>query len=149
MITITTRQLMESRGALQEMSNMQLPVRTALKLRKMYRMVQNDLESTQETLKELSNKHAKKDGDGKPVHPIIRDEKGVPKEEDGVVLRDHNAIELGDNKEAFDKEFKELMDTPVDIPFEPIAIDDLADPKDPPLKLKLAIVVGLDWLFKD
>lgn len=140
-ITISTKDLLGSRVALQQLSEMQLPVRTGLKLRKLYRTIQKDLEATQDTLKALSEKHAKRDEKGNVIHPVIKQgENGEPDQ------RDEGALELAD-REAFEKEFKELMSVPIEVPFEKIKEEDLSDPKDPPLKIKLAVLVALDWLF--
>lgn len=134
-ITVKTKTLLESNDAMRELSDMPIPVRTALKLRKIYRSVQSDLEATQEQLKKLAEKHAKKGEDGKPVHPEVN---GKP---------DESKVEIEDKK-AYSDEIDQLMDVEVTINFDPIKVEDLTDPKDPPLKLKTSLVFALDWLLE-
>lgn len=138
-ITVKTKTLLESRDALKELSDISIPVRTALKLRKIYRSVENDLEATQEQLKKLAEKHAKKDSDGKTVHPMVKDgEKEVA---------DESKVEIEDKK-AYTADIDSLMDVEVTINFDPIKVEDLVDPKDPPQKVKTSLVFALDWLLE-
>lgn len=138
-ITVKTKTLLESRDALKELSDISIPVRTALKLRKIYRSVENDLEATQEQLKKLAEKHAKKDSEGKTVHPMVKDgEKEVA---------DESKVEIEDKK-AYTADIDSLMDVEVTINFDPIKVEDLVDPKDPPQKVKTSLVFALDWLLE-
>lgn len=138
-ITVKTKTLLESRDALKELSDISIPVRTALKLRKIYRSIENDLEATQEQLKKLAEKHAKKDSEGKTIHPMVKDgDKEVP---------DENKVEIEDKK-AYTADIDSLMDVEVTINFDPIKVEDLVDPKDPPQKVKTSLVFALDWLLE-
>lgn len=141
-ITLTTQELLDSAQSLRELSDMPVPVRTALKLRKIYKVTQKDLEATQETIQDLSKRHAKKDADGNVIHPLIR--KGENGEKD---IFDEGKVEIAD-REAFQKDFDAVMDEPLEIPFDKIKVEDLSDPKDPPLKLKTSLVFALDWLLE-
>lgn len=141
-IVLTTQELLDSAQALRELSDMPVPVRTALKLRKIYKVTQKDLETTQEMIQVLSKRHAKKDADDKPVHPLIR--KGENGEKD---VYDESRVEIAD-REAFQADYDALMGEPLEIPFDKIKVEDLSDPKDSPLKLKTALVFALDWLLE-
>lgn len=138
-ITVKTKTLLESRDALKELSDISIPVRTALKLRKIYRAVENDLDATQEQLKKIAEKHAKKDAEGKTIHPMVKDgDKEVP---------DESKVEIEDKK-AYTADIDLLMDVEVTINFDPIKVEDLVDPKDPPQKVKTSLVFALDWLLE-
>ena len=141
-ITLTTQELLDSAQSLRELSDMPVPVRTALKLRKIYKVTQKDLETTQELIQDLSKRHAKKDAAGNIIHPVIR--RGENGEKDVV---DESKAEIAD-REAFQKDYDAIMDEPLEIAFDKIKVEDLTDPKDPPLKLKTALVFALDWLLE-
>lgn len=141
-ITLTNQELLDSAQALRELSDMPVPVRTALKLRKIYKVTQKDLETVNEILQSLMKRHAKLDSAGNPVHPVIK--KGENGEKDVV---DETRVEIAD-REAFMKDHDELMDNTLEIPFDKIKVEDLSDLKDPPLKLKTSLVFALDWLLE-
>lgn len=148
-ITVTYETLLESTDALRQLSDMSIPVRTALKFRKILRHVQDDLDTVQDLLKKMAEKHAKKlsvvqpDGTCKDevAHPLV-------KQEDGTSIPDENRVEIEDKK-AYEADRNELLETSIEIPFELVKVADLNDPKDPPLKLKTSLVFALDWLLDE
>ncbi len=147
-ITITHKQLLDSTTALQELSDMSIPVRTALKLRKILRTSQTDLDTFNDTFKALSKKHAKK--------KMVKNAEGVDEEVvvhpkvlvDGKEVDDENRLEIED-KDAFEKDRDAILESPLDIPFDKIKVVDLSDPKDAPLKIKTSLLFSLDWLIED
>lgn len=133
-ITITNRRLLESAPAIRELGAMPLPLRTALKLRKMMRLVQEDLNDAQELIREQAVKFALKDADGNMIHP------------DG----DKNRVEIDPaQRAAYDKAVEALLDAEVELDFKQVKAEDMVDPGDPPLKIKTSLVFTLDWLFED
>lgn len=143
-ITVTNQQLIDSRDSLRKLSDMQIPVRTALKLRKIYKTVASEMESVQEMTAELARRCSKKDEKGEPVHPVIK------KGEDGKPdIVDENRVEIDDTmREEFVKKTEELMEATVTIPFETVRAEDLAEPGDT-LKVQTSLVASLDWLLAD
>lgn len=121
MITVTNRALLESAPALRELADMPIPVRTALKVRKILRVSQEHINDAREQLSALSKRMAVMDEAGKQL----------PATEEHV------------------KAAEEVLATEVELDFKLIKAEDLADPKDPPLKVKSALLFSLDWLFAD
>lgn len=142
-ITLTNRDLLESPPALRKLSDMQIPVRSALKLRKILKGAQAEIETVQEQLKALGKKHAQRvknedgtvklgpDGEEMLAHPVIK--KGENGEPD---VLNENAYELGENAKAYQKEFDDLLDMEIKLDFDPIKIEDLSDKPDPKQPLK-------------
>jgi hypothetical protein len=160
---LTTKDLLDSPAALRKLSDMQIPVRTALKLRKVLKAAQAEIETITDQFKALGKKHAKRvlDEDGKPKVDDDGDEvlafAVVKKGENGEpdVVND-KAYELGENKKAYDKDVEELLESELELDFEPIKADDLADRPDPKrplqtpeLKIETSLLYELHWLIAD
>lgn len=151
-ITAEVRTLLDSRDALRELAELSIPIRTALKARKVYKAVQSEIETIQEQIKALTEKHAKRDEAGEMVHPMVKSgTTEVPNED---------AVEIADRK-AYAADMEELLGTEVTLTFDKIKEADLEDiPKPTPgrpagpeheskLKLKISTVFALDWLLED
>jgi hypothetical protein len=155
-IKLTNKDLLESPPSLRKLSEMQIPVRTALKLRKILKVAQADIETVQEQITALGKKHAKRvldedgnvklDEEGKEVlaHPLDKDGKA-----------DTSRFELDDLK-AYAKEIDDLLDDEVEIAFDPIKAEDLEDRPDPKqplkqpeLKIETSLLFTLHWLISD
>ena len=140
-ITLTTKELLDSAPALRELSDMPIPVRTALKLRKIYKVTQRDLEASQETLTAINKAHAKKDSKG-----------DVALRKETQLQRDGSQIEVDvmdfADPSARTKDIQAVLDTEVTIDFDKVKVEDLSDPKDPPLKMRTSLVFALDWLLE-
>ena len=138
-ILTTTKNIIDSAQAMRELSDMSIPVRTALKLRKIFKSVAKDMEAYDEQMKIVREKYTKKDADGKPVHPVI-------KKEGSADVVDETRVELTDTA-GFEADVRSMLDTPVTVDFDPIKVEDLVDAKDPPLKIRTSLVFALDWLL--
>jgi hypothetical protein len=138
-ITISTETLLNSREALRELSDLPIPVRTALKLRKIYNAVEGDLKTTEEMMKKLVSRHAKKDAEGNQVHPQVV--------VDGKKVQDEGRVEIED-RVAYEKDVAELLASAVVVDFDAIKADDLVDPRAPTTMIKTSLLFTLIWLLE-
>lgn len=134
MIIITNKKLLESVGALRELANLDVPVRTSLKLRKMLRVTQQEIDDWRESHKGLVEKHCKKGEDGKPTHPE-NPRTGKP---------DPARFDLEESREAFERDLEELNAVEVKLDFLKVKPEDLGD-----VKVKGSVALQLDWLIED
>lgn len=133
-ITITHKKLIDSVGALRELSNLDLDLPTALKVRKILRVSQGDIDDYNAQRKELIEKHAAKDEKGAFVRPINpRTGKPVPE-----------GYDVEANREQFEEDIKTLDKCEVKLDFDPIKPDALGD-----VKVKSGVLLALDWLIED
>ena len=89
-----------------------LPSKTAYWLGRFAREGKKELETLQERRIAMAEAKAEKDPDGKPI-TITRDMNGQTMQ----------SYKLGDNQDAFDKEYTELLKTVIEIPFTPLPYD--------------------------
>jgi hypothetical protein len=132
MVETTVEELLQSVVAMRDFSAMDMPVKLSFRVKKIMKRVQQDVDSANETLDKLRDKHGKKDDKGEFVHPDGPDGKPIM---DQIVLSD---------PAAYKKDVKELMDTPVKFGFEPLKISELGDK----MVVKPAVLFALSWMFE-
>lgn len=97
-------------------SKVKLPIRPAYFISKFIKQLANELQQFHEARLQLCEKYCKRDKNGDPV--IITDANNS----------DYTMYDFtGENKVLKDKEFADLCEGFIEIPFDPIKIDDLGD----------------------
>lgn len=110
--------LVNSSAALGVLSNTALPAATSFRLRKLLKAANENFEDYDKTRMELCRKY-------------------------GVLNEKTNQFEFEpENREKFDAEFTELLESEVELSFEPIKSFDLGD-----ATISAAVLMQLDWLI--
>ena len=125
-MNITNRQVLQAVDGLNELSELELPVRVAFKITKITRKLQSVIDTYNEVLKKLQEKHVERDEDGKEIVY-----------QDGNVTR----LQLRDGP-AFEAEYQELLDQESELEITQLKIDELGD-----IQLKSSTLFKCDWLF--
>lgn len=120
MVKATIREILGATNGLKEISTLELPVKTSYWLARSIDKINKELKIFNEKAAELREKYAKKDSDG-----------NVVKNEDGT-------IDFGDNAEAIDKEYGELLDIEVEVDFKVVNLADVD------CNVKPAVLIGLE-----
>lgn len=124
MAKLPNRVLLNSVPALNEINQKKLPVRTAFKIVKVSRAVEETLKDYYTMLKALQEKHAELDDKGKMVT-----------KENTIVMKD---------QEAFQEEFEELLNLDVDLKIDKISLNELDS-----VQVEPHFLYHLDWLLEE
>jgi len=128
---LTNAVLVNSVGSLNTLSELDLPVKTAFKLAKLSRKIDNLLQIYNDILKKLQTTHAELDENNQP--------KSVPNS-DNPNLR-HLIFK---DPEAFQREYQELLLIENELDVSQLTIEELGD-----VKVKTSTLYQLSWLFED
>ena len=126
---ISNKLLIESSNALKEITTFSLPIKTSFKIAKIVRQVQPTIDAYEEVLKNLQEKYAEKDEEGKP-RVNDTDNPGIKQ----ILLSD---------AEKFSKEYQELLDAINEITIEKLTIEDFGE-----AEIKPNLLVQLSWLIE-
>lgn len=118
--------LVNSVGVLSKLNNAELPVKVSYKLSKNIKNIEKELSVYEEEKQKLINKYGEKDEDGKNK------------------INENGTINILD-PEAWNKDYKELLEIENDIKVEKISIDDLAKTD---FKITAAELALIDYLIK-
>ena len=104
-IEVTVGELVQAQGVISLLHTARMPARLGLQVRRIVRAIAPELEVYNETRKALLDRYAAKDKAGE------------------LVIKDHE-YQIAD-REAFDAEYNELLQTTVAVDLRPLKLDDL------------------------
>jgi len=105
--------------SLNKLSEMQLPLPISYKLVKLLKQLSNEIEAIEKLRQKLIKKHGKEDETG-------------------------NITVTEENKQEFLNEFSALLNTKINIDFDPIPLDSIKD-----ITMSITDMSRLDFIFKD
>jgi hypothetical protein len=117
-------ELREITEGLNELLGKEIPVKPAYWFGKLAKKIQKEVVEFEENRMKLVNKYAIKDDNGQPVA--------------------ENGKYQFNNQEEFQAEFKELVETDIEIDFNPISLDLLGD-----VKLSPVVMIGLEKFLEE
>jgi hypothetical protein len=128
---VTNQLVLNSVESLNHLSELKLPVKTAFRLAKITRKMNEILETYNEVLGKLQQSHVEKDDDGEPV-----------------TLEDPNNAEIRRlvfaDPTAFATAYKELLDIETDIGLKKLTLEDLGT-----IEVTPATLFSVEWLIQD
>ncbi len=131
MTKIKTSVLLESIGALKELSNLDLPIKLSFKIHRILKRCQTEIDSVMELKEKILDKHTQKDDKGKPIHPEDKDGKPIP-----------NQVKLVD-PDTYKKDMEEFGDQEVGMKLDELKVEDFGDK----VTIKPGVLLALHWLF--
>ncbi len=131
-VSVTTKDLLNSIDSLREVAAMDIRVATSLRLARMLKRIQTEVDTVSELQKKMLDKHTKKE-DGKTVHPLDRNGKPITEQ---VVIAD---------PDAYNADREELLEQDIKFGFDQLTIKDLGED----LVIKSGTLLNLHWLFSD
>ena len=128
---ITNKTVVDSVESLNHLSELKLPVKTAYKLTKLTRKVNEVLETYNEVLGKLQQNHVKKDEEGNPKMLDDPNDSNIKR----LVFED---------PEAFAEAYKELLEIETEIGITKLTVEDLGN-----IEVTPTILYQIDWLIED
>jgi len=128
---ITLNEIRGMQLGLNEVMSMELPVKTAYWFKRFMDVIVKEIKAHEKVRLQLAVKYAKKGKDGKPL---------FKKDKKGKQLNEYDVTKT--NLLKFAKEYDELSQKEIEIPFKPIKLDQFGDTKiKPDLLYKLGKLV--------
>jgi len=126
---ISNKTLLESVGALRQLSDLSLPIKLSFKIAKIIRVSQPFVDAYEEVLKKLQDEYVAKDDEG---NPRINDTDDPSIKQ--LILSDAN---------AFNSAYEELLDASNKLEIEKLKLDEFGG-----VELKPSLLVQLSWLIE-
>ena len=115
---ITLNEIRGMQLGLEEVMSMALPAKTAYWFKRFMDRIISEMKAHEKTRLDLAVKYAKKDKDGKPM---------FKKDKKGKMLNEYDLTKA--NFMKFAKEYDELSQKEIDLPFTPIKLEQFGDTK--------------------
>ena len=128
---ITNKLVIDSVESLNQLSELKLPVKTAFRLAKITRKMNEVLETYNEVLTKIQQNHVDKDEDG--------NRKTVDDPNDPNIKR----LVFSDPK-AFAEAYGELLEIETEVDFNKLSVEDLGS-----IEVTPATLFSIDWLIED
>ncbi len=138
--TVKTGDLLDSIDALRELAAIHVPVKLGMKLQRILKKVQTEIDGALEEKKKLLDRHAEKDADGKQAHPL-----------DAVGKPITTQVKLKD-PDAYVAELKELHDAEITLGVDrinPAEFDRAPSSKSEPIEISTGTLLSLSWLLTE
>ncbi len=139
-ITVKTGELLDSLESLRDFAAIHVPVKLGMKLQRILKKVQVEVDAALEEQKKILDRHAEKDEEGKQVHP-----------KDAVGNEIKTQVKLKD-PDAYTAEIEEMRGDEVTFSFDrinPTELDRTPGSKSEPIEMKTATLLMLSWLFTE
>ena len=123
---LTNRQIVESVSHLSKLVQQKLPAKTAFRMSKLIKQIENVQESYNEAVKKVQDTYFEKDDEG------------------NYVVEDNHYKVKEEHREDYTKEMKELLDDETEIKFKKLKLEHLGK-----IDLEPTLFYHLDWMFED